>query len=85
MSAKRVAERIKTLSGGRLEIAVAAAGEIVPAFEVRFCRLTSVMLPVLALSPAFAGSRMGWRVCKLTKTMRRSGGARFLGAIDTPH
>jgi TRAP-type mannitol/chloroaromatic compound transport system substrate-binding protein len=36
MSAKRVAERIKTLSGGRLEIAVAAAGEIVPAFEVRF-------------------------------------------------
>src|SRR6188508_91639 len=34
MSAERVAERIKTLSGGRLDIAVHAAGEIVPAFEV---------------------------------------------------
>ena len=34
MSAERVAERIKLLSGGRLEITVAAAGEIVPAFEV---------------------------------------------------
>jgi TRAP-type mannitol/chloroaromatic compound transport system substrate-binding protein len=34
MSAERVAERIKLLSGGRLEISVAAAGEIVPAFEV---------------------------------------------------
>jgi TRAP-type mannitol/chloroaromatic compound transport system substrate-binding protein len=34
MSAERVAERIKALSGGRLEITVAAAGEIVPAFEV---------------------------------------------------
>lgn len=34
MSAERVAERIRTLSGGRLEIAVNAAGEVVPAFEV---------------------------------------------------
>src|SRR5579872_2763191 len=34
MSAERVAERIGTLSGGRLDIAVHAAGEIVPAFEV---------------------------------------------------
>jgi TRAP-type mannitol/chloroaromatic compound transport system substrate-binding protein len=34
MSAERVAERIKALSGGRLEIAVSAAGEVVPAFEV---------------------------------------------------
>jgi TRAP-type mannitol/chloroaromatic compound transport system substrate-binding protein len=34
MSAERVAERIKTLSGGRLDIAVYAAGEVVPAFEV---------------------------------------------------
>jgi len=34
MSAERVAERIRTLSGGRLEIAVYAAGEVVPAFEV---------------------------------------------------
>src|ERR1051326_3735926 len=34
MSAERVAERIGKLSGGRLEIAVSAAGEIVPAFEV---------------------------------------------------
>jgi TRAP-type mannitol/chloroaromatic compound transport system substrate-binding protein len=34
MSAERVAERIKTLSGGKLDIAVHAAGEIVPAFEV---------------------------------------------------
>jgi TRAP-type mannitol/chloroaromatic compound transport system substrate-binding protein len=34
MSAERVAERIKALSGGRLEIAVHAAGELVPAFEV---------------------------------------------------
>jgi TRAP-type mannitol/chloroaromatic compound transport system substrate-binding protein len=34
VSAERVAERIRTLSGGRLDIAVAAAGEVVPAFEV---------------------------------------------------
>ena len=34
MSAVRVAERIATLSGGRLQIAVSAAGEVVPAFEV---------------------------------------------------
>ena len=34
MSAERVAERIRTLSGGRLDISVHAAGEIVPAFEV---------------------------------------------------
>jgi TRAP-type mannitol/chloroaromatic compound transport system substrate-binding protein len=34
MSAERVAERIGSLSGGRLEITVSAAGEIVPAFEV---------------------------------------------------
>jgi TRAP-type mannitol/chloroaromatic compound transport system substrate-binding protein len=34
MSAERVADRIKTLSGGKLDISVHAAGEIVPAFEV---------------------------------------------------
>jgi TRAP-type mannitol/chloroaromatic compound transport system substrate-binding protein len=34
MSAERVAERIGALSGGRLQITVSAAGEIVPAFEV---------------------------------------------------
>jgi TRAP-type mannitol/chloroaromatic compound transport system substrate-binding protein len=34
MSAERVAERIRTLSGGRLDITVHAAGEIVPALEV---------------------------------------------------
>ena len=34
MSAERVAERINNLSGGRLQIGVHAAGEIVPAFEV---------------------------------------------------
>src|SRR5271166_4541922 len=34
MSAERVAERISTLSGGRLQVTVHAAGEIVPAFEV---------------------------------------------------
>ena len=34
MSAERVAERIGTLSGGRVEITVSAAGEVVPAFEV---------------------------------------------------
>jgi TRAP-type mannitol/chloroaromatic compound transport system substrate-binding protein len=34
MSAERVAERIRTLSGGKLDISVHAAGEIVPAFEV---------------------------------------------------
>src|SRR5581483_8506879 len=34
MSAERVAERIGTLSGGRIEITVSAAGEVVPAFEV---------------------------------------------------
>jgi len=34
MSAERVAERINATSGGRLQIAVSAAGEVVPAFEV---------------------------------------------------
>jgi TRAP-type mannitol/chloroaromatic compound transport system substrate-binding protein len=34
MSAERVAERIRTLSGGRIDIMVYAAGEVVPAFGV---------------------------------------------------
>ncbi len=34
MSAERVAERVAALSGGRLQITVHAAGEVVPAFEV---------------------------------------------------
>ncbi|HWP26670.1 MAG TPA: TRAP transporter substrate-binding protein [Xanthobacteraceae bacterium] len=34
MSAERIAERIGTLSGGRLEVSVHAAGELAPAFEV---------------------------------------------------
>jgi TRAP-type mannitol/chloroaromatic compound transport system substrate-binding protein len=34
MSAERIAERIATMSGGRLQITVHAAGEVVPAFEV---------------------------------------------------
>jgi TRAP-type mannitol/chloroaromatic compound transport system substrate-binding protein len=34
MSAERVAERIRALSGGRIEVTVHAAGELVPAFEV---------------------------------------------------
>src|SRR5437868_8552599 len=34
MSAERVAERIGALSGGRLQVMVHAAGEVVPAFEV---------------------------------------------------
>jgi TRAP-type mannitol/chloroaromatic compound transport system substrate-binding protein len=34
MSAERVAERIAAMSGGRLQIMVHAAGEVVPAFEV---------------------------------------------------
>jgi TRAP-type mannitol/chloroaromatic compound transport system substrate-binding protein len=34
MSAERIAQRIAALSGGRLEVTVSAAGEIVPAFEV---------------------------------------------------
>ncbi len=34
MSAERVAERIAALSGGRLQITVHAANEVVPAFEV---------------------------------------------------
>src|SRR5919205_3903845 len=34
MSAERVAERIAALSGGRVQIQVHAAGEVVPAFEV---------------------------------------------------
>jgi TRAP-type mannitol/chloroaromatic compound transport system substrate-binding protein len=34
MSAERIATRIGALSGGRLEITVSAAGELVPAFEV---------------------------------------------------
>jgi TRAP-type mannitol/chloroaromatic compound transport system substrate-binding protein len=33
-SAERVAERVKSLSGGRLEVQVYSAGEVVPAFEV---------------------------------------------------
>src|SRR5262249_1203675 len=34
LSAERIAERIGTLSGGRIQINVHAAGEVVPAFEV---------------------------------------------------
>lgn len=34
MSAERIAERIAAMSGGRLQITVHAAGELVPAFEV---------------------------------------------------
>jgi TRAP-type mannitol/chloroaromatic compound transport system substrate-binding protein len=34
MSAERIAERVRTLSGRRLDISVFAAGEVVPAFEV---------------------------------------------------
>ena len=34
MSAERIAERIRVLSGGRIDITVYAAGEVVPAFEV---------------------------------------------------
>jgi TRAP-type mannitol/chloroaromatic compound transport system substrate-binding protein len=34
MSAERVAERVGAMSGGRLQISVSAAGEVVPAFEV---------------------------------------------------
>src|ERR1051325_8543326 len=34
MSAERVAERISALSGGRLQVTVHAAGELVPALEV---------------------------------------------------
>ena len=34
LSAERIAARIRTLSGGRIDIAVYAAGEVVPAFEV---------------------------------------------------
>jgi TRAP-type mannitol/chloroaromatic compound transport system substrate-binding protein len=34
MSAERIAQRIGVLSGGRLQITVSAAGEVVPAFEV---------------------------------------------------
>ena len=34
MSAERVAERINALSGGRIQMTVHAAGEVVPAFEV---------------------------------------------------
>jgi TRAP-type mannitol/chloroaromatic compound transport system substrate-binding protein len=34
LSAERIATRIAALSGGRIEITVSAAGEIVPAFEV---------------------------------------------------
>ena len=34
MSAERIASRIRALSGGRIDITVSAAGEVVPAFEV---------------------------------------------------
>jgi TRAP-type mannitol/chloroaromatic compound transport system substrate-binding protein len=34
MSAERIAERIRALSGGRIDVAVYAAGEVVPAFGV---------------------------------------------------
>jgi TRAP-type mannitol/chloroaromatic compound transport system substrate-binding protein len=33
MSAERIADRVRALSGGKLDIAVYAAGEVVPAFE----------------------------------------------------
>src|SRR5215471_15243211 len=36
VSAERVAERINTTSGGRLQVTVFAAGEVVPAFEVLY-------------------------------------------------
>ena len=34
MSAERIADRVRTLSDGRIDISVFAAGEVVPAFEV---------------------------------------------------
>ena len=34
VSAERIAERVNTASGGRLQVTVFAAGEVVPAFEV---------------------------------------------------
>src|SRR5215468_8811868 len=34
LSAERIAERIGALSGGRIQVTVHAAGEVVPAFEV---------------------------------------------------
>src|SRR5712675_2935955 len=34
LSAERIAERIAAMSGGRLQVSVHAAGEVVPAFEV---------------------------------------------------
>jgi TRAP-type mannitol/chloroaromatic compound transport system substrate-binding protein len=34
MSAERIADRVRALSGARLDISVSAAGEVVPAFEV---------------------------------------------------
>ena len=34
MSAERIAERVRTLSGGRIDITVHAAGQVVPALEV---------------------------------------------------
>src|SRR5690242_20813582 len=34
MSAERIADRVRALSGGKLDITVYAAGEVVPAFEV---------------------------------------------------
>jgi TRAP-type mannitol/chloroaromatic compound transport system substrate-binding protein len=34
ISAERIAERVNAMSGGRLQVAVFAAGEVVPAFEV---------------------------------------------------
>jgi TRAP-type mannitol/chloroaromatic compound transport system substrate-binding protein len=34
MSAERIADRVRALSGGRLDISVSAVGEVVPAFEV---------------------------------------------------
>src|ERR1700682_5322466 len=37
MSAERIAERIGALSGGRLEVTVSEAGEVVPAFGVLDC------------------------------------------------
>jgi len=34
MSAERIADRVRAMSGGKLDISVSAAGEVVPAFEV---------------------------------------------------
>jgi TRAP-type mannitol/chloroaromatic compound transport system substrate-binding protein len=86
MSAERVAERIGALSGGRIEITVSAAGEIVPALEVLDAVGTGVAEmghtaafywqgkePAAAFFTTVPFGQQPERACRLDRGRRRSG------------